>query len=363
MCIAALRSVTCRLLPLAGLTLLCGGAPAAPGLLPSLLPTPPPLLTLLPTDQSTAPAPAPGLVPPRRSWIGDATTLEESVSETRWTARASWLLERTDDPSLQLANWGDVLDIALLGAFDIPLRSDPAERANILLSARAVDGVEVDPGQVFSFNATVGERTPERGYQDGWMFDHGQLVRGTGGGICLVATGLYNAALRAGLGIAERHPHSGLVSYAPPGCDAGVVYGVEDMKFRNTTPAPLLVKAQAADDHVTLQLFGHTPPPGEEVIVKPTFFEPLPAPTIRTEDPTLQPGQVVVAQKPRAGFDVTVERFWTEHHQIVRREVVAQEHRAPRPRLLRVAPPPPPADPLAQLLLGGPMPDDASDGA
>ena len=105
-----------------------------------------------------------------------------------------------------------------------------------------------------------------------------------------------------------------------------------------------------------MQLFGHTLPPGEEVIVKPTAFTPLPAPTVQTMDPTLPPGQSVVDQKPRAGFDVTVTRFWTMHHRIVRQEIIAQEHRAPRPRLVRVAPPPAPADPLADLLLGGPMP-------
>ena len=111
-----------------------------------------------------------------------------------------------------------------------------------------------------------------------------------------------------------------------------------------------------------MQLFGHTPPPGEEVIVKPTAFTPLPAPTVQTVDPTLLPGQTVIDQKPRAGFDVTVTRFWTKHHQVIRQEIVAQEHRAPRPRLVRIAPPPAPApvaDPLANLLLGGPTPETA----
>ena len=356
MCNAAFHNTLCRLLPLAGLSLLLGGAAHAGPLLSSpLLSAPPPLMTLLP-PVPTSPA---ALSLAQRPRLGDALGLEQSVNEVRWDAQAVPLIERTDDPSLQLTSWGDVFDIALLGQFDIPLRSDPNERTNILLSANAVNDVEVDPGQVFSFNGVVGERTPERGYQDGWMFDQGKLVRGTGGGICLVATGLYNAALRAGMGVVERHPHSGLVSYAPPGCDAGVVYGVEDMKFQNTTDFPLMVKSQAADDHITLQLFGHTLPPGEEVIVKPTAFTPLPAPTLQTIDPTLQPGQSVVDQKPRAGFDVTVTRFWTKHHQVIRQEIIAQERRAPRPKLVRIAPPPAPAsDPLANLLIGGPMPAD-----
>ena len=131
------------------------------------------------------------------------------------------------------------------------------------------------------------------------------------------------------------------------------------MQFRNTSGFPLMVKTQTADDHLTFQLFGHTPPPGEEVIVRPTAFTPLPAPTVQTVDPTLLPGQSVVDQKPRAGFNVTVTRFWTKYHHVVRQEIIAQEHRAPRPKLVRIAPPSEPdADPLANLLLGGPMPDN-----
>ena len=208
---AAFCSTPTCLFLLAGLTRLLGGGEVLADTLPTLL-APMPLLTLSPS------APPPAALPalPRMPQMGDATALDESVSQVRWIAQSGWSLGRENDPSLQLTGWGDVFDVALLGAFDIPLRSDPAERTNILLSARAVDGVEVDPGQTFSFNGVVGERTPERGYRDGWMFDHGKLVRGTGGGICLVATGLYNAALSAGMGVVERHPHSGLVSYAPP---------------------------------------------------------------------------------------------------------------------------------------------------
>ena len=222
----------------------------------------------------------------------------------------------------------------------MPLRDDPAERTNILLSAQAVDNVTVAPGAEFSFNAQVGERTPERGYQDGLMFDNGHVIRGTGGGICLVATGLYNAALHAGLEITERHPHSGLVSYAAPGCDAGIVYGQEDLKFRNTTAQPLVIRATPEDDHVAVRLFGHTPPPGRQVIVKPLSLSTIPYAVETKMDPTLPPGGSVVDQKPRSGYDVVLARFWTQNGRVVRREIVTRERRAPRNKVVRIAPPP-----------------------
>ena len=243
------------------------------------------------------------------------------------------LWSRTLDPSLWMTDWRQVFDIAALGSFEIPLRNDPAERANILLAAAAVDHAVVAPGAEFSFNDQVGERTPERGYQEGLMFDSGQIVRGTGGGICLVATALYNAALEAGVEITERHPHSGLVSYAPPGCDAGIYFGLEDLRFRNTTGRPLVIRTEITGDHVTVQLFGQTPPPGLAVSVKPTSLETIPYAVITKPDATLLPGQRIVAQKPRSGYNVVVERFWTQGHRVVRREIVAQERRAPGPRL------------------------------
>ena len=263
------------------------------------------------------------------------------------------------DPSLRLTDWRHVFDISSLGAFNVPLRDDPAERTNILLAAQAVDNVTLEPGEEFSFNSWVGERTPERGYQEGLMFDQGRIVRGTGGGICLVATGLYNAALHAGLEIIERYPHSGLVSYAPPGCDAGIVYGQEDLRFRNTTETPLVIRAQPEGDRLAVRLYGHTPPPGHQVIVKPISLTSIPYSVVTKPDPTLLPGLTVVEQKPRAGYSVVLGRFWTLHGKVVKREVVVSERRAPRDEIRRAAPLVPTVLPNVPDLLGPPaqMPD------
>lgn len=234
------------------------------------------------------------------------------------------------------ADWRQVFSTARLGEFDVPLRSDDAERTNILLAAEAIDNVEVAPGDVFSFNDTVGERTPQRGYQDGWMFDQGKLIRGTGGGICLIATGVYNAALRAGLEPVERHPHSGLVSYAPPGCDAAVVYGSEDLKFKNTTSSSILIRAIPQDDHVIVALFGSTPPSGYKVVVDPQVLQTLSPKLIEKQDAAVPDGQVVVDQKARPGFVVRVDRFFSEDGHVIRHEVLATERRAARDKIVRV---------------------------
>lgn len=297
-------------------------------------------------------APAPGLLGPEAiNLLGGPTTDPFAPfvggmfmnGPTRALSLSEvWMAARRVDPSLHLTAWRHLLNVARLGVFVIPLRDDPAERTNILLSAQAVDNTAVAPGQVFSFNKVVGERTPEKGYQDGLMFSQGQVIRGTGGGICLVATGLYNAALASGLQLLERHPHSGLVGYAPPGCDASVVYGSEDMQFRNTTAAPIVIKTQADDDRIVVSLYGATPPPGRRVFVKATHLAFIHAAVIQKIDPTLAPTAApVVVQRPRSGFNVTVERFFKQGKRTVRREVIVTEHRSPRPKIVHVPAPAP----------------------
>lgn len=329
--------------------LLTGAAALLPGTGPARalpLPIPAPLESALPEENAPA-----GTVPAPEQ--AASLAMPALLMDTPLWGMSALPWGRATDPSLRLTDWQHVFDIAALGAFDVPLRDDSAERTNILLSAQAVDNVTVAPGVEFSFNAQVGERTPERGYQDGLMFDNGHVIRGTGGGICLVATGLYNAALHAGLAITERHPHSGLVSYAAPGCDAGIVYGQEDFKFRNTTASPLVIRAAPEDDHVAVRLFGHAPPPGRQVIVKPLSLTTLPYSVVTKTDPTLLPGQSVVDQKPRSGYDVVLARFWTQNGHVIRREVVTRERRAPRNKLVRIAPPPVLPDPLTDPLLPG----------
>ena len=330
--------------------LACGAASAAPLTLPPLLSQPPTFAAAfsLSRVQATFSLSALSAVRPARTPEALQPSLPPMVlpGAIDFTTFAlptadDWRVARLSDPSLRLTDWRDVFDVARLGMFVVPLRSDPGERANIILSSQAVDNAVVEPGEIFSFNETVGERTPERGYQDGLMFSDGQIVRGTGGGICLVATGLYNAALQAGLGVIERHPHSGVVGYAPPGCDAGIAYGSEDMRFQNTTDAPIIVKTDIQQDQIIVGLFGQTPPPGRKVYVKTTHLTFLHASVIEQPDATLPIGAPpVVVQKPHLGYDVTVERFFKQGNQTVRREVITTEHREPRPKIVRVPAPP-----------------------
>lgn len=111
---------------------------------------------------------------------------------------------------------------------------------NLELAAHRLDGVMLFPGEEFSYNEVVGERTEETGFKKAKVIDSHGYTEGIGGGICQVASNLHAAALRAGLDITERHHHRFRVKYMPPGLDATVDYGKKDLKIVNNTLFPVV---------------------------------------------------------------------------------------------------------------------------
>lgn len=126
---------------------------------------------------------------------------------------------------------------------------------NIRLAATALDGKLLAPGERFSFNESVGQRTTEAGFKEAMIIEGNTYIPGIGGGICQVSSTLYNAALLAHLEIVERHSHSLPVDYVPSGQDATVSYPNLDFKFRNSTDAHLLIRSIVDSNTLTIKLF------------------------------------------------------------------------------------------------------------
>ena len=125
---------------------------------------------------------------------------------------------------------------------------------NVSLAAKALDGKLLAPGEQFSFNDCVGERTAEAGYKEALIIEGDAYTPGLGGGVCQVSSTLYNAVILANLEIIERHRHSLPVNYVPSGQDATVSYGILDFKFRNSTNADLLIRSLIDDNTLTVQI-------------------------------------------------------------------------------------------------------------
>lgn len=143
-----------------------------------------------------------------------------------------------------------------LGVYVTWLFGSPGRRHNIELAARAIHNTLLLPGRVFSFNDVVGERTWQRGYRPAPVIVGEAVGEGLGGGICQVASTLYNAALRAGLTVVERHRHSLSPRYVPEGQDATVNWPDLDLKLRNDLGMPVLIQAQVVGASLVVRILG-----------------------------------------------------------------------------------------------------------
>ena len=122
------------------------------------------------------------------------------------------------------------------------VEGDRDRRSNVALGLSLINGVRVEPGEVFSFNNTVGERTPEAGFKMAGAYMDGLPTQEYGGGICQVSTTLFNAIAKSDLELIARSPHSRPVTYVDKGKDATVSWPNQDLKFMNDTDYPVFIK-------------------------------------------------------------------------------------------------------------------------
>ena len=143
-----------------------------------------------------------------------------------------------------------------LGYCETKHTNNENRNTNLTLACAALDGVILQPGEEFSFNGTVGERTKEKGYMPAAAYSGTRTVNSTGGGVCQVSTTLYNAALIADMEIVFRINHGYRSSYIAIGLDATVNWGGPDFQFRNNSHFPIMIKAEVSDGYVKIKLMG-----------------------------------------------------------------------------------------------------------
>lgn len=178
-------------------------------------------------------------------------------------------------------------------------------RDNIKIAVSKINGTLLAPGETFSFNEVVGERTEEAGFKDALSYIGGKVVPSSGGGICQVSTTLYNAVLPLGLEVEQRKNHMFTVSYVPLGMDAAVAYGLVDFKFKNTTNWPVRIQGKVTGDNKIFFTITGTYEGKNETFeyysktLKTTDFK-----TIYIDEPNLDEGKTEVKHKGSKGYVV-----------------------------------------------------------
>ena len=194
----------------------------------------------------------------------------------------------------------------ILGTFTAKSSSQKNRDTNLRLACESINGIILYPGDEFSYNRTLGERTPEKGYRPAGTYVGNETVNTYGGGICQVSSSLYYSVLSAELHVTERTNHRFLPSYMPRGFDATVSWGTLDFCFKNNLDYPIRIEASAKGGTTTVTICG-TDVRNYRVQLAATVVEKTPYATEYKEMPQnnkegYKDGDYIV--KPHSGYFV-----------------------------------------------------------
>jgi vancomycin resistance protein YoaR len=195
--------------------------------------------------------------------------------------------------------------------FATNLTANAGRTENLRIAARTVNGTLVLPGETFSLNGVLGERTAAKGYNQAPAISGGRLVKDFGGGVSQMATTIFNNVFFTGLEDIYHKPHSFYISRYPEGREATVNWPTVDLKWRNDSPYAVLIQAWV-DTRVHVTFWSTTTWEIDATKSGRSNF--------RTPKTIYDPSDGCVSQDANGGFDVSVGRIFRKNGQVVRRE-------------------------------------------
>lgn len=205
---------------------------------------------------------------------------------------------------------------------------------NIIQATKNVNGTVLMPGDVFSFNNVVGQRTIASGFLSAGAYSGGQVVNDVGGGICQVSSTIYNAALRANLEIVDRSNHQFLVGYVPIGTDATVSWGAPDFKFKNNRNYPIKIVATTSNKNVYVDIYGLKQDDDYEIQIYSYQTSTVRFSTTYTVDKSLAKGASKVIQSGSNGARSATYKIYKRNGVEVTRELISNDYYYPHNQVI-----------------------------
>jgi len=214
----------------------------------------------------------------------------------------------------------------LLGSYSTRYDEKNKDRTNnLVLATKKINGIVLSPGEEFSYNKIVGERTISAGYKESKIYSNGQVVDGLGGGICQISSTLYNAVVFANLEVKERHNHQFITSYVEPGRDATVAYGSKDFKFINNRAYPIKIKMNVNNGVAKVEIYGIKEDDEYNISFDVETVSTIEYATKYKDDKSLKIGQEKIEQKGANGQVVKVYKVKKKNGIEVSRELISQD--------------------------------------
>lgn len=211
-------------------------------------------------------------------------------------------------PNITTESLSSISDV--LGTFSTDFSSSGKSRStNLMVGAGKINGSLLMPGETLSGYECMHPFTTANGYATAAAYENGQVVDSIGGGVCQIATTLYNAALNAEVEIAQRQNHSMVVGYVKPSRDAAIAGTYKDIKFTNNYSTPIYVEGITSGKTLTFTIYGKETRPANRTFefISETLSVTDPGAPTEQIDPAMAPGSRTQVQSAHRGLK---SRLW-----------------------------------------------------
>lgn len=240
-------------------------------------------------------------------------------------------------PQVGVEDLGNDIFVHTLGSYSSTFNVYNYNRTtNVNIATQKINNVILLPGETFSYNKVVGERTFENGFKEASVYTSSGVVNGLGGGICQVSSTLYNAVLEANLEIVERRNHRYAVSYVPLGRDATVAYGSIDFRFKNNRAYPIKVIANTQNGTLYVYIKGIEEEVEYDVSITTKRLQTIPYTTKYIEDSSMDVGTQKQTQYGDNGYKYETYKTVSLNGNVVSSELISTDNYTPLTRVIRV---------------------------
>lgn len=263
--------------------------------------------------------------------------VEESLLGRTYEDVALSVLETVPDITIQMID----KITTRLGTFSTSFSIVNENRVhNIKTACSKIDQYVILPGQVFSMDKALGDRTAGNGYKQSKVIVNNELVDGIGGGVCQVTSTFYNAVLLSGLEVVERRNHTLPLSYIEIGRDATISQGYIDFKFRNNLGYAIVVEAKTVGNQVIISIWGRVPATNNKIRIRTKIVETIePQGIDKITDPSLKPGEIKIIREAVPGYKVEVYRETVDSSgKVIHTEKISVDRYNPQRKKMRISP-------------------------
>ncbi len=206
-------------------------------------------------------------------------------------------------------------NFGLIGEHTTKASNNANRNNNLNQACKNINGTILKPGEEFSFNKVVGQRTTANGFKEATVIMGGQYEQGLGGGVCQVSSTLYNAVLKSDLKITKRSAHAWPSDYVLEGLDATVNWPDLDFKFKNDTDYQIIVVMwfESKDRTVHAQIYGKRLPDEQTIVLRSECVGSTAAgKTVYEEDKTMEVGKTKVVRQAHKGLTIKTYKIWQD---------------------------------------------------